>query len=164
MEKLINEFSSGLFFWQLILFVTLIFLLRKFAWKPILDAVNEREKTIIDSLHSAKEAQKEMENLQTANKKILQEARAESDAMLNQSKKSGKEIIEKAKADAKVEAEKIINQAKQSIDNEKRSAINEIKNQVANLSVDIASKVIDKEMDKDNNHEDYIAKLINDQK
>ena len=62
------------------------------------------------------------------------------------------------------EAEKIINQAKQSIDNEKRSAINEIKNQVANLSVDIASKVIDKEMDKDNNHEDYIAKLINDQK
>ena len=96
MEKLINEFSSGLFFWQLILFVTLIFLLRKFAWKPILDAVNEREKTIIDSLNSAKEAQKEMENLQTANKKILQEARAESDAMLNQSKKSGKEIIEKA--------------------------------------------------------------------
>ena len=84
--------------------------------------------------------------------------------MLNQSKKSGKEIIEIAKADAKVEAEKIINQAKQSIDNEKRSAINEIKNQVANLSVDIASKVIDKEMDKDNNHEDYIAKLINDQK
>ena len=95
MEKLINEFSSGLFFWQLILFVTLIFLLRKFAWKPILDAVNEREKTIIDSLNSAKEAQKEMENLQTANKKILQEARAESDAMLNQSKKSGKEVIEK---------------------------------------------------------------------
>ena len=164
MEKLINEFSSGLFFWQLILFVTLIFLLRKFAWKPILDAVNEREKTIIDSLNSAKEAQKEMENLQTANKKILQEARAESDAMLNQSKKSGKEIIEIAKADAKVEAEKIINQAKQSIDNEKRSAMNEIKNQVAKLSVDIASKVIDKEMDKDNNHEDYIAKLINDQK
>ena len=67
MEKLINEFSSGLFFWQLILFVTLIFLLRKFAWKPILDAVNEREQTIIDSLNSAKEAQKEMENLQTAN-------------------------------------------------------------------------------------------------
>ena len=73
MEKLINEFSSGLFFWQLILFVTLIFLLRKFAWKPILDAVNDREKTIIDSLNSAKEVQKEMETLQTENKKILQE-------------------------------------------------------------------------------------------
>ena len=84
--------------------------------------------------------------------------------MLKQSKQSGKEIIDQAKADAKVEAEKIIVQAKQSIDNEKRSAMNEIKNQVANLSVDIASKVIDKEMDKDNNHEDYIAKLINDQK
>ena len=72
MEKLINEFSLGLFFWQLILFVGLIFLLRKFAWKPILDAVNEREKTIIDSLNSAKEVQKEMESLQTENKKILQ--------------------------------------------------------------------------------------------
>ena len=83
--------------------------------------------------------------------------------MLNQSKKSGKEIIEKAKADAKVEAEKLINQAKQSIDNEKRVAMNEIKNQVASLSVDIASKVIDKEMDKNNNDEDYIAKLIEDQ-
>ena len=148
MEKLINEFSLGLFFWQLILFVGLIFLLRKFAWKPILDAVNEREKTIIDSLNSAKEVQKEMESLQTENKKILQEARAESDAMLNQSKQSGKEIIVQAKANAKVEAEKIIVKAKQSIDNEKRAAMNEIKNQVAILSVDIASKVIDKEMEK----------------
>lgn len=163
MEKLINEFSSGLFFWQLILFVGLIFLLRKFAWKPILDAVNEREKTIIDSLNSAKEVQKEMESLQTENKKILQEARAESDAMLSQSKQSGKEIIVQAKADAKVEAEKIIVKAKQSIDNEKRAAMNEIKNQVANLSVDIASKVIDKEMEKNNNHEDYINKLLDDQ-
>lgn len=163
MEKLINEFSSGLFFWQLILFVGLIFLLRKFAWKPILDAVNEREKTIIDSLNSAKEAQKEMESLQTENKKILQEARAESDVMLNQSKQFGKEIIDQAKADAKVEAEKIIVLAKQSIDNEKRAAMNEIKNQVANLSVEIASKVIDKEMKKNNNHEDYINKLLEDQ-
>jgi len=163
MEKLINEFSLGLFFWQLILFVGLIFLLRKFAWKPILDAVNEREKTIIDSLNSAKEVQKEMESLQTENKKILQEARAESDAMLSQSKQSGKEIIVQAKADAKVEAEKIIVKAKQSIDNEKRAAMNEIKNQVANLSVDIASKVIDKEMEKNNNHEDYINKLLDDQ-
>jgi len=163
MEKLINEFSLGLFFWQLILFVGLIFLLRKFAWKPILDAVNEREKTIVDSLNSAKEAQKEMESLQTENKKILQEARVESDAMLKQSKQSGKEIIDQAKADAKVEAEKIIDLAKQSIDNEKRAAMNEIKNQVANLSVDIASKVIDKEMEKNNNHEDYINKLLDDQ-
>jgi len=83
--------------------------------------------------------------------------------MLKQSKQSGKEIIDQAKADAKVEAEKIIDQAKQSIDNEKRAAMNEIKNQVANLSVDIASKVIDKEMEKNNNHEDYINKLLDDQ-
>ena len=96
MEKLISEFSSGLFFWQTIIFVTLIFLLRKYAWKPILDAVNEREKSIRDSLNSAKEAKKEMENLQAENKKILQEARAESDAMINQAKQSGKDLVEEA--------------------------------------------------------------------
>ena len=96
MEKLISEFSSGLFFWQTIIFVTLIFLLRKYAWKPILDTVNEREKSIRDSLNSAMEAKKEMENLQAENKKILQEARAESDAMINQAKQSGKELVEKA--------------------------------------------------------------------
>ena len=79
MEKLISEFSSGLFFWQTIIFVTLIFLLRKYAWKPILDTVNEREKSIRDSLNLAKEAKKEMENIQAENKKILQEARVESD-------------------------------------------------------------------------------------
>ena len=117
----------------------------------------------IDKETAYEEVQKEMESLQTENKKILQEARAESDAMLNQSKQSGKEIIVQAKADAKVEAEKIIVKAKQSIDNEKRAAMNEIKNQVANLSVEIASKVIDKEMKKNNNHEDYINKLLEDQ-
>ena len=93
MEKLISEFSSGLFFWQTLIFVTLIFLLRKFAWKPILDTINEREKSIRDSLNSAKQAKKEMENLQAENKKILQEARAESDAMISQAKQSGKELV-----------------------------------------------------------------------
>jgi ATP synthase, F0 subunit b len=95
MEKLISEFSSGLFFWQTIIFVTLIFLLRKYAWKPILDTVNEREKSIRDSLNSAKQAKKEMENLQAENKKILQEARAESDAMINQAKQTGKELVKR---------------------------------------------------------------------
>ena len=89
MEKLISEFSSGLFFWQTLIFVSLIFLLRKFAWKPIFDTINEREKSIRDSLNSAKQAKKEMENLQAENKKILQEARAESDAMISQAKQSG---------------------------------------------------------------------------
>jgi F-type H+-transporting ATPase subunit b len=70
MEKFISEFSSGLFFWQTLIFVTLIFLLRKFAWKPILDTINEREKSIRDSLNSAKQAKKEMENLQAENKKF----------------------------------------------------------------------------------------------
>mgnify|MGYP000176526219 FL=1 len=95
MEKLISEFSSGLFFWQTVIFVTLIFLLRKYAWKPILDAVNEREKSIRDSLNSAKEAKKEMENLQAENKKILQEI---TKAFIN-AQPSIKTLVEWSRAD-----------------------------------------------------------------
>ena len=75
MDKLINEFSFGLFFWQLLIFVGLVLLLKKFAWKPILDAVNEREDSIRESLLSADKSRKEMESLNENNKKILKEAR-----------------------------------------------------------------------------------------
>lgn len=91
MEKLINDFSFGLFIWQVVIFVGLIFLLKKFAWKPILDAVNEREQGIKNALESAENARNEMQNLQADNQRILQEARAERDAML----KDAREMKEK---------------------------------------------------------------------
>ena len=152
MEKLINEFSFGLFFWQSLIFIGLILLLRKFAWKPILDAVNERETSIKDAMNSAEEAKKEMASIQEDNQKVLKEARAEREALLKDARSNGADIVAQAKAEAKAEADKIIAQAQESIQNEKRAAITELKNQVAQISLDIAEKVIDSELDKDDLH------------
>jgi len=101
MDKLINQFEFGLLFWQMVIFVGLILLLKKFAWKPILDAVNDREEGIKNALLSAENARKEMHNLQSDNQRILQEARLERDAML----KEAREMKEKMVADAKNEAQ-----------------------------------------------------------
>lgn len=162
MEKLINEFSFGLFFWQFLIFIGLILLLRKFAWKPILDAVNERETSIKDALNSAEEAKKEMAFIQEDNQKVLKEARAEREALLKDARSNGADIVVQAKAEAKAEADKIIAQAQESIQNEKRAAINELKNQVAQISLEIAEKVIDSELDNKDKQAKLVDKLIKD--
>ena len=160
MEKLISEFSFGLFFWQLFIFVGLILLLKKFAWKPILDAVNERETSIKDALSSADEARKEMASLQEDNQKILQEARAEREALLKEARTSGADLFAKAKEDAKLEADKILSQAQDAIQNEKRAAINELKNQVAQISLEIAEKVIEGELEDKDKQTSLVEKLL----
>ena len=103
MEKLIEDFSVGLFFWQLVLFVGLILLLKKFAWKPILESVNEREDGIKSALASAEEAKKEMQNLNASNEQLLKDARAERDVLM----KEAREIKDKIIADAKEEAKQV---------------------------------------------------------
>ena len=129
MEKLISEFSFGLFFWQLLIFLGLIFLLKKFAWKPILDSVNERENSIKEALSSAEEAKKQMQSLKEDNQKILQEAKIERDNLLKDAKNKGVEIVESAKKEASIEAEKILKDVQERIDNEKKSFVRDIKNQ-----------------------------------
>jgi F-type H+-transporting ATPase subunit b len=146
MEKLINEFSIGLFFWQLVLFIALVLLLRKFAWKPILDAVEKREEGIKNALDSAEKAKLEMENLQADNQKLLKEARAEREEMLKEARDIKNKMIEDAKAEANESASKLIAQAQASIESEKKAAIAELKSQVANLSVEIAEKVVRTEL------------------
>ena len=162
MEKLISEFSFGLFFWQFFIFIGLILLLKKFAWKPILDAVNERETSIKDALSSADKARKEMAFLQEENKKILQEARAEREALLKEARTSGADLLAKAKEDAKLEADKILSQAQDAIQNEKRAAINELKNQVAQISLEIAEKVIEGELEDKDKQTSLVEKLLKD--
>jgi F-type H+-transporting ATPase subunit b len=147
MEKLIEQFSFGLFFWQLLLFVGLIFLLKKFAWKPILNAVNDREEGIKDALSAAEEAKKEMENLQASNDKLLKEARAEREAMLKEARAMKDKIVAAAKDEAQVEAGKLVAQAQANIQAEKNAALADIKTQVASLSVAIAEKVVKQELD-----------------
>jgi len=162
MEKLISEFSIGLFFWQSMIFIGLIFLLRKYAWGPILSAVNERETSIKDALASAKAARKEMETLQSDNQRILKVARAEKEAMLKEARNTCSGIINTAKEEAKSEAERILIQAQEAIQNEKRTAINDLKEQVGSIAMDIAEKVLQKELESNDKQEQLISQLLKD--
>ena len=162
MEKLISEFSIGLFFWQSIIFIGLLFLLKKYAWGPILSSVNERENSIKDALKAAKDARSEMENLQSDNQRILKEARAEKESLLKEARSIRSEIISTAKEDAKDEAQKILIQAQQAIQNEKRTAINELKDQVGSVALEIAEKVIRKELDSKGKQMDLVNEILKD--
>lgn len=150
MDKLINDFSVGLFFWQIILFVLLLFLLKKFAWKPILNAINEREEGIKNALEEAENARKEMQNLTADNERILKEARAERDTLLKEAREIKEKIISEATGEAQEQANKVVEQAQATIQAEKNAAITDLKNQVAELSIGIAEKVVRAELaDKD---------------
>jgi len=146
MDKLIGDFSVGLFFWQLILFVGLIVLLRRFAWKPILGAVNEREEGIKNALASAEDAKKEMQNLQSNNEQLLKDARAERDTLMKEAREIKDKMISDAKEEAKEVTSKLIESAQASIEQEKQAALAELKKQVADLSIGIAETVIKKEL------------------
>ena len=160
MEKLISEFSVGLFFWQSLIFIGLIFLLRKYAWGPILSAINERETSIKDALASAEAARKEMETLQSDNQRILKEARVAKEAMLKEARNTRADLINTAKEEAKAEAEKILTQAQEAIQNEKRAAVNELKDQVGSIAMDIAEKVLQKELESNDKQEQLISQLL----
>ncbi|GAA0714501.1 F0F1 ATP synthase subunit B [Aquimarina litoralis] len=162
MEKLLNDFSFGLFFWQILIFVGLIFLLRKFAWKPILDSVNNREEGIKNALESAEAARKEMQNLQADNERILNEARAERDAMLKEARQLKENMITDAKSEAQAEADKIVAQAQATIESEKKAALAELKNQVAGLSVEIAEKVVRNELSNKDKQLELVDSMLGD--
>jgi F-type H+-transporting ATPase subunit b len=146
MDKLIEQFSFGLFFWQLLLFIGLVLLLKKFAWKPILEAVNDREEGIKNALEAAASAKKEMASLNADNERILKEARAEIDALLKEAREIKDTLISEAKDEAKKEANGLIKAAKSAIEIEKKAAIAELKNQVATMSISIAEKVLQQEL------------------
>jgi F-type H+-transporting ATPase subunit b len=139
------------------LFLALLFLLRKYAWKPILSAVEEREEGIKSALDAADNAKKEMEALNADNERILREAKAERDAILKEAREIKDGIIAEAKAQATVEADKVMSSAREQINNEKMAAITELKNQVADLSIDIAEKILKSEL-KDNTKQKEIVK------
>jgi len=146
MEQLLENFSLDLFVKQTILFLVLIFLMVKFAWKPILTALNDREENIQGALDAAEDAKKEMQNLQADNEKLIKEARAERETLLKEAREIKAKMIEDAKGEAKAEADKMIAQAQAAIEAERKSAIADLKSQVASLSVDIAEKVVKSEL------------------
>ena len=160
MEKLINDFSVGLFFWQTLLFVILVFFLRKYAWKPILNAVEEREEGIKNALDSAEKAKNEMKNLNADNERVLAEARIERDNLLKEAREIKKNIINEAKTQAGSEADKILTSAKEQINNEKMKAITELKNSVADLSIDMATMVLKSELKDVDKQKELVSKAL----
>jgi F-type H+-transporting ATPase subunit b len=161
MEKLINDFSFGLFFWQIVLFVLLLLLLKKFAWKPILEALNSREEGIQNALDEADKARQEMVDLKSSNEKILKEARLERDGLLKDARMIKDKMINEAKDDAKIQSNKIIEQARTAIENEKLAAITELKNQVAELSIGIAENIMQDELSNKGKQVALIEKMLN---
>ena len=164
MEKLINDFSFGLFIWQVVIFVGLILLLKKFAWKPILDAVNDREEGIKNALLSAENAKKEMQDLQANNERILQEARLERDTLLKEAREIKEKVIADAKEEATVQGARMIEQAKASIESEKNAAMAELKNQVSTLSLEIAEKLLKDELSNKESQVKLVEKMLGDVK
>lgn len=152
----------GLVFWTAITFLCLLLVLRKFAWKPILGAVSDREDSIKNALAEADKAREEMENLKSDNEKILKEARAERDAMIKEAREIKDTMISEAKEEAKAQATKLIEQAKTTIQNEKLAAITDLKNQVADLSINIAEKVMKDELSSKDKQVALVEKMLGD--
>lgn len=164
MEELFGQFSLGLFIMQTVLFLALIFLLKKFAWKPILDAVNEREDGIKNALLSAENAKKEMQNLKSDNEKLIAEARLERDAMMKEAREIKDKMINDAKAEAQLAGQKMIEQAKASIESEKNAAMADLKAQVSNLSLEIAEKLLKDELSNKESQTKLVEKMLGDAK
>ena len=152
----------GLIFWTTVSFIILLWLLGKFAWKPILSALNEREDGIKKALVEADKARQEMAELQSSNENILKEAREERDALLKDAREIKNNMISEAKEEAKTQADKIVHQAKVTIENEKQAAITHLKNHVAELSIGIAEKVIKEELSNKDKQIDLIEKMLDD--
>ncbi|MFV0249209.1 MAG: F0F1 ATP synthase subunit B [Tenacibaculum sp.] len=160
MDQLLNDFSPGLFFMQAIIFTILLFLLIKFAWKPIMNAIIAREQGIKKELDAARVAREERQNLQAEIKSMLKEARTERDTMLKEAREIKNQIISKAKEQAKEEAFKLAQNAKAEIQQEKQAALAHIKQQVAELSIGIASQIIRKELTSENKQLKLVEQML----
>ena len=150
----------GLLFWNTITFLIVFFLLSKFAWKPILAALQEREDTITDALKSAELAKIEMANLQAQNAKLLDEARVERDKMLKDAQTASVNLIEEAKIKANAEGNRLIETAKTAINSEKNAALAEVRGLAAEISVNIAEKILKKELNNDSAQKDLVKKYL----
>jgi F-type H+-transporting ATPase subunit b len=152
----------GLIFWMVVTFLTVLFILKKFAWKPILTALTEREKSIQDALDTAKKTKEEMTALQADNERLIQEARAERDQMLREARDTKDAIIAESKSKAQAEANKILAAARDTINTEKNAALTELKNQVASMSIDIAEKILRHELSNDEKQKALVENLVKD--
>ncbi len=151
-------------FWMTVTFGLVLFVLTKFAWKPILKALKERESSIEDALNSAQKAKLEIQKTQAENQRILDEARIERDKVLKDAQATANSIINQAKEKAGDEASKQLESARLSIQSEKNAALTEIRNLVGNLSVDIAEKIVRKELQSESSNQALVQQYLNEAK
>lgn len=152
----------GLIFWMTLSFLLLLLILKKYAWKPVLKMLKEREDKIEDSLQQAEKAHEEMKQLKFSNEELLREAKNERDNILRDARVIREKLIEEARSKATEEADRIVESAKESIKYEKLEALTDLKNQIALLSVDIAEKLIQQELSKDDKQNKLIEKFLSD--
>ncbi|MDN3668568.1 F0F1 ATP synthase subunit B [Echinicola jeungdonensis] len=156
--------GSGLIIWQIIGFGILLIILGKFAWKPILSALEEREGAIEDALKAAENARNEMAHLKAENEKLLQKARTERDQILKSANETSAKMIEEAKEEASKAGAKMIEDAKAVIETEKKAALSEVKNQVATLALDVTEKLLRKQLKTEESQKELVEEFVNDLK
>ncbi len=153
--------AEGTLIWTLVVFLLLVLLLTKFAWKPILGAIDQRETNIVDALNQATLARKEVENMKAENDRIIREAKIERDAILKEAREIHNRIVGEAKENAHAEGEKMIAQAKASIENERNAAMADIKSQIGLLSVNIAESILKQKLDNNDAQNELVASMLN---
>jgi F-type H+-transporting ATPase subunit b len=156
--------ATGLFFWQLVIFITLFALLAKFAWKPILGSLKEREESIQTALDAADRAKKEMADLQANNEALIRQARDERDKILRDAREAANRLQEQINSDAKKAADKLIADARSVINTEKAAALRDVKAQVALFSLQVAERLMKKNLSDDKSQKDLIDTYIKDLK
>lgn len=149
----------GLLIWTLIAFIVVLFILKKFAWTPILKGLKDRETNIANSIASAEKVKAEMAALKNENEALLAKAREERAIMIKEAKEAGDKMIADAQSKAKTEYERIIADAQSTIDQQKNAAITDVKNKVGNLVIEVAEKVLRKQLDNKSQQEAYIKEL-----
>ncbi len=150
----------GLFFWMTISFLILVFILKRFAWKPILNMLQKREKSIDEAIRAAEIARQDMEKLKFNNEQLMRQAKAERDEILKEARNIRESIIDEAKIKANEEANRIIQSAKESIHYEKMAAMTELKNQLATLSIEIAEQILKEELKNSEKHNKMIKQML----
>lgn len=154
--------SIGLIVWSSVVFLTLLFILAKFAWKPVMAAIKEREQFIDDALNKAELAKQEMARLTAQNEDLMKQARSERDEILKEAKMLKDNIVNEAKTQAQTEGAKLIEKARIEIENQKKAALAELKGQVSTLSLDIAERVLRSQLDDKAKQQDLVASLLKD--
>lgn len=157
--SLINP-GFGLIIWMTIALLVVLFVLKKYAWKPIMNALKEREGSIEDSLRAADKAREEMKDLKLDNEKLLRDAKDERDALMREARVIKEKIIEQAKERAGMEANNIVESAKKRIENEKKAALVEIKNTIATTAIEIAEKILREEFKDKKKQAAYIEEML----